>query len=111
MVVKVCFVLYFIVLLYYGFYTKKPNWLGWFMFVRGSYCYANLKSKKTNINIWEYFPHCQVIIHKEMMVNLLSFLREEKGIKDIRGYFILYTPNNIKKYPVNNSHVVFFGNK
>jgi len=103
---SILFIIYIITLIYFGLIKNSPNKLGWFMFVRCSYCYADLKTKNGDaINIWKYLPHSQVVIHESMIRLLIEYLRDSKQLIDIQGEITIKTDKRVKKIKVRNSYV------
>ena len=106
LIVKGLFIVYIGVLFYYGFICRRDNWLGWFMFCRASFCYANIRFKDELINIWDYIPHCQVILHKDMLNNLLWYLKAIRGMSPMVGTVVLYTSDGVVRHKVRNAWLV-----
>jgi len=106
LLIKLSFVVYLGILIYFGFISCKPNWLGWFMFCRASFCYATICYKTELLNIWDYMDHTQVIIHKEMMDDLLRYLRFNHGKYPMSGTVLFYTNRGVVKYQVRNAWLV-----
>ena len=97
---------YVAILAVYGSFVKKPNWLGWFMFTRCSFCYADLFCDGKRVNIWDYLPHCQVIIHKPMLFQLITYLREEKKMTRLAGTVKLFTNKGVLEFKVEDGYVL-----
>ena len=106
MLAKLTFVGFCAVLGYYGFICRRPNWLGWFMFCRASYCCAEIRCGDEVLNIWNYLPHCQVIVHKEMINNLLWYLRAKHDKRRMHGTVVLHTTRGIRSFRVRNAWLV-----
>lgn len=100
------FVVYIAILAIYGFFVKRPNWLGWFMFTRGSFCYAELFCNGERVNIWDYLPHCQVIVHKPLLFQLITYLRDEKRMTNLNGMVKLYTDKGVLEFKVQDGYVL-----
>ncbi len=103
---QIAFITYLAVLMYFGFLTRTPNWLGWFMFARPSFCYAKITCGERNVNIWAYLPHCQVIVHKPMIEALLQYLRVHHGLYPLSGTIVLHTANGTEVYRVRNAWLI-----
>lgn len=105
-VLKAVFAAYLAVLVYFGFVCRRPNKLGWFMFCRASYVYAEIRHGAEVLNIWNYLPHSQVIVHKEMVNDLLRYLRQHHEKFPMSGVVRLYTKNGVLEYRVRNAWLV-----
>lgn len=102
----VAYVVYVVILTYFGFIVRRPNWLGWVMFTRASFVYARIFVGEREVNIWDYLPHGKVILYKSDINLLLSYLREVQGLYPLSGQVIFETNVGTLRYTVRNAWLV-----
>lgn len=76
------------------------------MFYRASFCYAEIFHGTEKIDIWDYLDHTQVIVDKDLVNALLTYLRTHHKKYPMTGSVRFHTGNGILEYQVRNAWLI-----
>lgn len=103
---QLTFLTYLLLLIYFGFVKRGDNWLGWFMFVRASFCEAEIRCGTQEINVWDYLPHSQVVVHRDALNRLMLYLHKQHGLYPLSGEVRLHTNNGTITFRVRRAWLI-----
>lgn len=104
--VKIIYLIYIAVLLYFGLISRRANWFSWTMFAQASFCEAKLFLNDEELNIWRYLPHSQIMINRHTLQSLLAFISKKHNCTNIHGTVKFHTASMSREYKVQNAAIV-----
>jgi hypothetical protein len=85
---------------------KEDNWLGWFMFSRARYFQATLRDKGGEVDIWDYLPHCQVMLSQRQIESLLRHIQTDRKHGYLEGTVRLFLNEGEKLYTIRRALLI-----
>ena len=85
---------------------RSDNWLGWFMFSRSRYFIATLHDKRGDVDVWDYLPHCQVMLSKPQIEALIRFIQNDRQAGFLEGAVTMYLTEGRTSFMVRRSHLI-----
>lgn len=101
----VAFTLWVVLLLIKGL-QFKDNWLGWFMFSRARYFQANLHDRRGAVDVWNYLPHCQVMLSQRQIESLLRHIQSDRKSGYVEGTVKMFLTEGETTYIVKRSLLI-----
>jgi hypothetical protein len=85
---------------------RSDNWLGWFMFSRSRYFTVTLRDKRGDVNVWDYLPHCQVMLSKSQIEALIRFIQNDRHAGFLEGTVTMYLTEGSVRFIVRRSYLI-----
>lgn len=105
LIIDVLLVCWAVFLVYKGL-SRKEGWFGWLMFSRARYFSATLRDRNGVVDVWEYLPHCQVMLSQLQIEELLRFIQTKRLGGYITGTVTLYNNDHIHEYSVRKNLLI-----
>lgn len=85
---------------------RSDNWLGWFMFSRARYFQISLRDKAGEVDIWEYLPHCQVMLSQHQIEALLRYIQTNRKHGYLEGTVRMFLTDGERLYSIRRGLLI-----